>query len=295
MIDGEEQPRPVRLFYSYSHEDEDLRNHLEKHLGGLRRRGLIDSWHDRRIGVGREWADAIDENLATADIILLLISASFIDSEYIWAKEITKALELHERKVARVVPVLLKPCFWKGLPFDKLQMVPKDGHAITSWADRDEAFVEVAKAVDDAVKEIRKPHLAQEAQRKADKDRQREKQAVAQPRAERARRQVKVAARIQAEEQGTGQRHFSAEARGEAFSGEAKEFSGEASDRASENSEVRQESPRGTASSHERCRNCNGTGVIEVGRRSSYPIPGGVPVLAQCPVCRDPRRSLLTM
>ena len=65
----------IRVFLSYSHVDEKYRDELEKHLMSLKRQGLIDSWHDRRIAPGEEWASSIDENLRSADIILLLVSA----------------------------------------------------------------------------------------------------------------------------------------------------------------------------------------------------------------------------
>jgi putative transposase len=63
---------------SYSHKDETLRDKLETHLSLLKRQGYIASWHDRKIVAGQEWADEIDENFKTADIILLLVSANFI-------------------------------------------------------------------------------------------------------------------------------------------------------------------------------------------------------------------------
>ena len=65
---------PITLFYSYAHEDELLRNELEKHLSLMHRQGLISEWHDRQILPGDEWAHDIDTHLETASIILLLIS-----------------------------------------------------------------------------------------------------------------------------------------------------------------------------------------------------------------------------
>jgi len=43
---------PVKIFYSYSHKDEALRDELEKHLSILKRQGVISGWHDRRIAAG---------------------------------------------------------------------------------------------------------------------------------------------------------------------------------------------------------------------------------------------------
>jgi internalin A len=49
------QTRALRLFYSYSHHDETLRDNLETHLKILKRNNLIHSWHDRQILPGRPW------------------------------------------------------------------------------------------------------------------------------------------------------------------------------------------------------------------------------------------------
>jgi hypothetical protein len=69
--------KPIELFYSYSHQDEKLRDQLENHLAILKRQGVIFGWHDRKIGVGREWEGEIDRKLKSSQVILLLISPNF--------------------------------------------------------------------------------------------------------------------------------------------------------------------------------------------------------------------------
>lgn len=137
------------LFYSYSHKDEELRIELEKHLALLRREGLIEEWHDRKIGAGREWAEAIDQHLLSSRIILLLISADFLASDYCFDIELRAALARHQKGEAFVIPILLRPADWKSAPFAHLQMLPRDGQAVTTWDNRDEAFVEIAKGIRD--------------------------------------------------------------------------------------------------------------------------------------------------
>lgn len=75
------------LFFSYSHKDEELRNELETHLALLKRQGIISNWHDRRITAGSDLNDAISGELEEAQIILLLISAHFLASDYCFDKE----------------------------------------------------------------------------------------------------------------------------------------------------------------------------------------------------------------
>jgi hypothetical protein len=141
------------LFFSYSHADESLRDELEKHLSGLRRHGVISSWHDRLITAGSDLDSAIDSFLNTSDVILLLVSPDFISSDYCYQREMTLALERHRRGEARVIPVILRPCDWQGLPFGKLLATPTDGRAITTWSNRDQAFLDVVLAIKRALKD----------------------------------------------------------------------------------------------------------------------------------------------
>jgi hypothetical protein len=77
----EQGPREkkVKAAISYSHNDAALLDNLHKHLAVLRREGLITTWTDRDILAG-----VIDEHVdrawEEADMYLLLVSASFIDS-----------------------------------------------------------------------------------------------------------------------------------------------------------------------------------------------------------------------
>ena len=86
-----------------SRRDQDLRAELDKQLAPLRRRNLIDVWHDRQIDPGQEWDREIKRNLEEADIILLLVSAGFMDSDYAWSQEMERALGRHEAGEARVL------------------------------------------------------------------------------------------------------------------------------------------------------------------------------------------------
>src|SRR5258708_9148478 len=96
-----------RLFYSYSSADETLRAEFEKHLALLKREGLIETWTFRNIDAGQEWKRSIDANLNSATIILLLISADFMSSDYCWEIEMKRALERHEAAAASVLPIIL--------------------------------------------------------------------------------------------------------------------------------------------------------------------------------------------
>jgi|APLak6261659701_1056019.scaffolds.fasta_scaffold00303_1 hypothetical protein len=139
--------KTISLFYSYSHVDETLRDELEKHLKLLQRQQVIDTWHDRKIISGTEWDKVINKNLDTADIILLLVSADFLASDYCWDIEIQRAMQRHEEKTAVVIPVLLRPCDTGNANFMKLQGLPKNFKPVMTWTNQDEAFTHIAKGI----------------------------------------------------------------------------------------------------------------------------------------------------
>ena len=146
--------RSIEVFFSYAHRDEDLRDELAKHLRLLERQGIISGWHDRHITGGTEWAGAIDEHLRTADIILLLVSADFIASDYCYDVELKHAMDRHEVSQARVIPIIVRPVDWYSTPFGKLQALPRDGHPVTSWPNQDEAFVDIARGIRSVAEEL---------------------------------------------------------------------------------------------------------------------------------------------
>ncbi|QQS10758.1 MAG: toll/interleukin-1 receptor domain-containing protein [Rhodospirillales bacterium] len=149
----------VSVFFSYSHKDEALRDALETQLSMLKRQGIIETWHDRRIGAGEVLDEVIDRRINSDEIILLLVSPDFIASNYCYDVEMGQALKRHEARDAIVIPVILRPCEWHHAPFGKLAATPRDGKPITRWTDRDEAFLDVAQAIREAVKRLRKsPH-----------------------------------------------------------------------------------------------------------------------------------------
>ncbi len=146
---------PLKLFISYAHEDEFLREELDRHLVMLRREGEILPWHDRDITAGQEWLGQVHDRLERADLILLLVSSSFLYSDYCLDVETARALERHALGEARVIPVIVRPCDWAPAPFAKLQALPKDGEAITSWKDRDQAWHDVVQGLRAAIADLR--------------------------------------------------------------------------------------------------------------------------------------------
>jgi internalin A len=154
-VPSPEREQALRLFISYSHKDDTLRSELEAHLKLLQRQDLTSVWTDRKITAGEEWKGKIDENLESAGIILLLVSADFIASEYCYDVEMKRALERHDAGAAPVIPVILRAVDWHAAPFGKLQALPKDGKPVTLWEDRDSAWLDVETGIRKVAEQLR--------------------------------------------------------------------------------------------------------------------------------------------
>jgi hypothetical protein len=144
----------IEIFFSYAHEDEKLRNQLEKQLSLLKWQGLIASWHDREIAAGTEWVSEVNAHLNTASIILLLVSPDFLASHYCYSIEVKRAMERYEAGEARVFPIILRPVYWKKTLFGRLQALPKNAKPVTQWQNRDEAFFDIAENIRKAAEEL---------------------------------------------------------------------------------------------------------------------------------------------
>src|SRR5437763_5483465 len=133
-------PAPIQVFCSYAQQDEKWLRKLETHLSLLKHQGLIATWHNRLVLLGTNWTQDVDSHLHSASIILLLISADFLASDYCYGSEMKRALERESLNEAYVIPILVRPVDWKKAPFAHLKVLPTDAKPITRWSNQDEAY-----------------------------------------------------------------------------------------------------------------------------------------------------------
>lgn len=144
------------VFVSYSSVDEQSRMELEKHLSLLKREEAIETWNFRLIDAGTDWKSEIDAHLESADIIVLLVSADFIASDYCWNIEMREAIRRHRDGTARVIPVIVRDCDWSSAPFAAIQALPPGGRPVTSHRPKDKAWKEVADGIRKAISQPKK-------------------------------------------------------------------------------------------------------------------------------------------
>ncbi|MCB0214391.1 MAG: toll/interleukin-1 receptor domain-containing protein, partial [Anaerolineae bacterium] len=101
------------VFISYSPQDEDIKDQLLSHLDVLSRAGLVEVWSADQIGAGAEWQTEIDNTIDQAKVALLLVTANFLNSDFILDEEVPALLQRHEEEGLVIVPVIAKACAWQ--------------------------------------------------------------------------------------------------------------------------------------------------------------------------------------
>ncbi|MBK8452943.1 MAG: SUMF1/EgtB/PvdO family nonheme iron enzyme [Thiofilum sp.] len=182
------------IFISYSHKDEAWKDALRQQLQVLQLHTEFAIWDDRQIEVGASWLPAIENAIAQARVAILLVSSDFLASEFVTRQEIPKFLQRREQEGLRIVPVIVRPCAWKTVPWlASLQGAVKDNKPLSAYPlgsfELEEAFSAITEKVhallmaakhEDEVKRIEaerveRERLAREAeQRRLEEERARQ-------------------------------------------------------------------------------------------------------------------------
>jgi GTPase SAR1 family protein len=145
-----------KIFISYSHTNDQYLKRLETHLSSLRREGLMEDWNDTKFEPGDHWNKKIEEKLRAADIVILLVSADFIHSDFINDNELPIVAEMDKNGSCRVVPVIVESCDWETHKhFSHIQAYP---HELNDQGKRvvvpigmsqnpEDSYVQIVKAI----------------------------------------------------------------------------------------------------------------------------------------------------
>jgi tetratricopeptide (TPR) repeat protein len=125
-----------KIFISYSHKDEEWKDRLVTQLKVLEIEGFCTLWEDRKIEMGNDWLPEIEKSLKEAQIIIMMISADFLVSNFIRRVEVPKILERRKNEGIKVIPFIVKPCAWKTVEWlAAMELTPKDGKALMGFSD----------------------------------------------------------------------------------------------------------------------------------------------------------------
>jgi len=110
-------PPAVFISYSHQHQDERWKDALVRQLGVLEREGLLATWHDGLIEPGADWLAVIETAMAEAQVAVFIVSAYFLNSEFVRNKEIPALLERRRGEGLRIIPLIARPCPWQQVPW----------------------------------------------------------------------------------------------------------------------------------------------------------------------------------
>ena len=136
------------VFVSYSHKDKGWKHQITEHLQVLEKQNLLKIWCDRDIGAGQEWHNEIDRNLQSAKLAVLLISKSFLTSDFVLKDEVPQLLDQHRRKGMRLIPILINDCVWQEVTWLKgLQIRPEKPIAEFSKDRRERELANIVREI----------------------------------------------------------------------------------------------------------------------------------------------------
>ncbi len=141
------------VFISYSHKDAKFLDQLLDHLKPLERAGKLVEWSDKQIAPGCDWFSKIQEFLARAKLAVLLVTPSFLASDFIHEHELGPLLDQAEKGGVRILWISVRASAYEETALKKYQALnsPKKPLAQMKVPERDAAWVEICKGIKKAI------------------------------------------------------------------------------------------------------------------------------------------------
>ena len=138
-----------QVFISYSHRDKKFQEELLEHLAPYSRSGSITAWSDKQIAPGSQWFDEIEAGLKKTGVAVLLVSPSFLASDFIHEHELGPLLKEAAAGGVRILWIPIRPSAFEETPLKHYQAAspPEKPLAQMGRADRDEAWVRICKEI----------------------------------------------------------------------------------------------------------------------------------------------------
>jgi tetratricopeptide (TPR) repeat protein len=148
-------PAKPLIFISYSHRDSRWLEFVQGHLEVGVTNDHFETWDDRRIKGGADWAKDIDDALWKCSAFILLVSRHSLVSAFILKQEVKAALDAHWERGVKIYPIIIAPCDVQAVPWlTKMNIRPRDAKALSRYssAKRDEVMASLAAEIRDIIK-----------------------------------------------------------------------------------------------------------------------------------------------
>jgi hypothetical protein len=154
-------PGEIEIFIAYAQADAEGLDLVFKavysRVKPLTQKKLVSMWDDRQIVAGTVAALETQKHLQAARIILLLISADFMASEFCYSDEMENLMKRHQAGEVCIIPILLREAYWQEASFGELQPLPAHGDFIQSANNKDRTLLIVADGVRQVVDQLLAP------------------------------------------------------------------------------------------------------------------------------------------
>ena len=153
----------VPVFLCYAYDDQEFHDKLIKFLAPFKMQDQVCAWSDAEIQAGSDWNSEIGASIGNAKVAVLLISHSFLASDYIRNSEVPRLLAERESSGLRILPLILKPCPYElaefrfpdpssgpeSLSISSIQSVNPHNTPLTMLdeATQDEVFTQLARTL----------------------------------------------------------------------------------------------------------------------------------------------------
>jgi TIR domain-containing protein len=171
------------VFISYSHDDKEWLDRLQKTLKPLLRNKTITSWDDTKIRVGAKWKDDIEKALTEAKAAVLLVSQNFLASDFIASEEVPELLKSASTKGLKIIWVPISDCLWQETEIANYQAAyspesPLD--SLETWQ-VNRALVEICRKIKEALRPPPEPQPEPEPEPPPDNGKKKKSQEWASP------------------------------------------------------------------------------------------------------------------
>lgn len=152
---------PTNIFIAFASQDRDVRDKLLRQMNLVKDRQGWNIWSAKEIKAGERWDDEIKRRLVDSEVVVLLLSTDFFNSDYIIEKELPEVIAKHKRGECQIIPVLARHCHWKDTVFGDyvtlgdIQALPAGERPIVSrgaWDSEDEPYLETVAGIKDSIR-----------------------------------------------------------------------------------------------------------------------------------------------
>jgi len=157
----------TKAFISYSHKDSKFLKELQAHLGYFVRERRMEYWDDTKITPGSKWREEIKTAIESAKVAVLLVSANFLNSEFIAENELPPLLAAAEEEGATILSVILRPCAFTSTNLNQFQAVNEPSKPLSMMRKygREVVWTKLAQTIEEALNAAETVNISSNAKR----------------------------------------------------------------------------------------------------------------------------------